>query len=247
MRRADKIIVPSSATRQAALDFMPDLHPDHISITTLGIGEEFQEIDPGKIAEASSRLKLPGHYVLFVGTIEPRKNLSALVESYRRLVEAGSIRESLVIAGKLGWGYDELLKQIDVPELKGKVHMLGYLDQEDLPAVYAGAKLFVYPSLFEGFGFPPLEAMACGVPTVSTLSSSLIENLAGAAELVQPDSVEALADAMSRLLNDESLWASRRAMGLEQANRYRWEHTARATLECYKEAMAINRHGLSKP
>ena len=90
-----------------------------------------------------------------------------------------------MLAGKLGWGYEALLKQVQAPALRGKVHLAGYVDQKDLPAVYAGARLFVYPSLHEGFGFPPLEAMACGVPVISTLSSSLVENLEGAAELVR--------------------------------------------------------------
>lgn len=241
MKRADAIIVPSKATQQAALDFMPDLDPGNIHITSLGIGEEFRLIDHSKIEETVRRLELPESYILFVGTLEPRKNLTTLVESYRQLVEAGSISEDLVIAGKLGWGYDELLKQLDVPSIRDKVHLLGYLDQKDLPAVYAGARLFVYPSLFEGFGFPPLEAMACGVPTISTLSSSLIENLEGAAELVPPSNVEALAEAINLLLNDHELWASRRVRGLEQASRFRWSNTARATIECYQAAMASDR------
>ena len=146
-----------------------------------------------------------------------------------------------MLAGKLGWGYEALLKQIDVPALRGKVHLAGYVDQQDLPAVYSGARLFVYPSLHEGFGFPPLEAMACGVPVISTLSSSLVENLAGVAELVSPDDVAALADAIRRVLADETLWAKRRAQGLEQASHYRWDRTARETLKSYQAAMGIER------
>jgi glycosyltransferase involved in cell wall biosynthesis len=247
MRRADTLIVPSQATRQAALDFMPDLNPDDIKVTSLGIGDEFRLIEPGIVQEATRRLKLPRRYVLFVGTLEPRKNLAMLVESYRQLAEAGAITEHLVIAGKLGWGYEALLKQISEPALKGKVHLMGYLDQKDLPAVYAGARLFIYPSLFEGFGFPPLEAMACGVPTISTLSSSLIENLRGAAELVPPDSVEALAEAMSRLLSDKELWTSRREQGLEHANHFRWKNTARETIKCYQATLATDHRGSAHP
>jgi glycosyltransferase involved in cell wall biosynthesis len=238
LRRADAVVVPSQATRQAILAFLPDLPPDRIHVTVPGIGDEFRLCDPASVREVVARLKLPQPYFLYVGTIEPRKNLPALVESYQRLVESGAIKEHLVLAGKLGWGYEALLKQIQVPALRGKVHLAGYVDQQDLPAVYAGARLFVYPSLHEGFGFPPLEAMACGVPVISTISSSLVENLTGAAELVSPDNVAALADAIRRLLTDDTLRAKRRTQGLAQANHFRWDQTARETVNSYHAAMA---------
>lgn len=241
LRRTDVVLVPSQATRQAILEFLPDLQPDHIHVTVPGIGEEFRLCDSRSAQEVIARLMLPQPYILYVGTLEPRKNLPALVESYRRLVEAGAIKEHLVLAGKLGWGYEALLKQMHAPALRGKVHLAGYVDQQDLPAVYAGARLFVYPSLHEGFGFPPLEAMACGVPVISTLSSSLVENLEGAAELVAPDDIAALADAIRRLLTDDALRAKRRTQGLEQASHYRWDQTAMATLKSYQAAMVIDR------
>jgi len=121
------------------------------------------------------------------------------------------------------------------------VHLAGYVDQKDLPAVYAGARLFVYPSLHEGFGFPPLEAMACGVPVISTRSSSLAENLERAAELVVPDDIAGLADAMQRLLTDDTLRAKRQGQGLELARQYRWEQTARETVKSYQAAMEMAR------
>lgn len=241
LRRADVVVVPSQATRQAILEFLPDLQPDRIHVTVPGIGEEFRLCDPVSVREVVARLKLPQPYILYVGTLEPRKNLPALVESYRRLVEAGAIKEHLVLAGKLGWGYEALLKQIQVPALRGRVYLAGYVDQKDLPAVYAGARLFVYPSLHEGFGFPPLEAMACGVPVISTRSSSLAENLERAAELVAPDDIAGLADAMQRLLTDDTLRAKRQGQGLEQACQYRWEQTARETVKSYQAAMEMAR------
>ena len=241
LRRTDVVVVPSRATRQAILEFLPDLQPDRIHVTVPGIGEEFRLCDPASVREVVARLKLPQPYILYVGTLEPRKNLPALVESYRRLVEAGAIKEHLVLAGKLGWGYEALLKQISVPALRGRVHLAGYVDQKDLPAVYAGARLFVYPSLHEGFGFPPLEAMACGVPVISTRSSSLAENLERAAELVAPDDIAGLADAMQRLLTDDTLRAKRQGQGLEQALQYRWEQTTRETVKSYQAAMEMAR------
>ena len=241
LRRADAVVVPSRATRQAILEFLPDLQPDRIHVTVPGIGEEFRLCDPSSVQEVVARLKLPQPYILYVGTLEPRKNLPALVESYRRLVETNSMKEHLVLAGKLGWGYEALLAQIDTPLLRGRVHLAGYVDQKDLPAVYAGASLFVYPSLHEGFGFPPLEAMACGVPVISTRSSSLAENLEDAAELVAPDDIAGLADAMQRLLTDDTLRAKRQGQGLEQARQYRWEQTARETVKSYQAAMEMAR------
>jgi glycosyltransferase involved in cell wall biosynthesis len=238
VERTDGIIVPSRATKKAVMDFMPEVNPDRIYVTALGISEEFRLLDPAYVENITSRLELPKSYILYVGTLEPRKNLPALVESFRRLVEAGEIKEDLVIAGKLGWGYDELLQQIDVPVLRGRVHLAGYVDQKDLPAIYAGARLFVYPSLFEGFGFPPLEAMACGVPTISTKTSSLIENLKDAAELVPAGDIEALTDSIKLLLTDTVLWEKRRLQGLELAGRYRWENTARDTLKCFERTLA---------
>jgi len=241
LSRADVVVVPSQATRQAVLEFLPNLDPDRIRVTVPGIGEEFRPCDPASIREVVTRLMLPDPYILYVGTLEPRKNLPALVEAYRRLVEAGVIKEHLVLAGKLGWGYEALLKQVQAPVLRGRVHLAGYVSQQDLPAVYAGSRLFVYPSLHEGFGFPPLEAMACGVPVISTRSSSLTENLEAAAELVAPDDVAGLADAMHRLLTDDSLRVTLQERGLEQVRRYRWEQTARATVKSYQAAMVIAR------
>jgi glycosyltransferase involved in cell wall biosynthesis len=238
LHRTDLVIVPSQSTREAILKFLPDFQPDRIHVTVPGIGEEFRLCDRALVQEVAARLTLPQPYILYVGTLEPRKNLPMLVESYRRLVETGTIKEHLVLAGKLGWGYESLLKQIKVPALRGKVHLAGYVDRKALPAVYAGARLFVYPSLHEGFGFPPLEAMACGVPVISTQTSSLVENLKEAAELVEPNDVQGLAEAMRRVLTDDVRWAALRAQGLERASRYRWEQTARETLNVYYMAAA---------
>ena len=240
VRRADLVIAPSQATRQAILKFLPTTDPDRIHVTVPGIGEEFRPHCAADVHEVLTRLRIPVPYVLHVGTIEPRKNLSLLLKSYRRLVVERGIKEHLVLAGRLGWGYAEILREARLPACQERVHVLGYVDQDDLPFVYAGASIFVFPSLEEGFGFPPLEAMACGVPVVSTLSSSLIENLQGAAVLVGWDDVGELADAMHRLLSDATLRAAYRAKGLERATRYRWEETARETVGCYRAAMGVD-------
>jgi glycosyltransferase involved in cell wall biosynthesis len=240
IRRAHLVSVPSHFTRQAILELMPDIPSERIHVIPAGVGEEFHLQALNDVQRAKSRLRLDWPYILYVGTIEPRKNLQRLVESYERLIAAGGVREHLVLAGRLGWDYQGILDKINSPALRDRVHLPGYISQSDLPLLYAGARLFVYPSLQEGFGFPPLEAMACGVPTIASLSSSLTENLRDAAELVPPDDTEALTVAMKHLLHDSQLHAKRRDLGLARAAQFRWERTARQTLKCYR-ALAANR------
>jgi glycosyltransferase involved in cell wall biosynthesis len=242
IRRADLVIVPSGATLQHIARVMPEFSLDRTRVIPLGVGDEFHLYPPQEVRKAVRRLQLPSPYVLYVGTIEPRKNLPRLVESYRRLIAKDKITEHLVLVGRLGWNYKDLLAQLDTPELRGRTHLMGYVSQRDLPWFYAGANLFIYPSLEEGFGFPPLEAMACGVPTIASLSSSLAENLRGAAILIPAEDGEALTAAMRRLLRDKQLQAQHRALGLARAAQFRWEETARQTLNCYKILAARRDH-----
>lgn len=233
IRRAHLINVPSRTTRDAILEWLPDMPPEKVCVTEYGVSSCFHPAPQEQVSRETRRLGLPESYVLFVGTIEPRKNLDLLVESYRKMVLAGEISEHLVLAGKLGSGYQPLLEQIERTKLRDRVHLLGFVPEPDLPWLYRGARLFVYPSLSEGFGFPPLEAMACGVPVISTLGSSLEENLHGAAELIPTKDANALAELMHRLLRDEALREQRRDVGLRRAAAFRWENTARRVLECY--------------
>jgi glycosyltransferase involved in cell wall biosynthesis len=235
IRCADLVSVPSRSTQQDILDLMPEVPAARIRVITPGVGTEFRPYATDKVRAEMRRLGLPFPYILSLGTLEPRKNLPRLVESYRQLIATGEIREHLVLAGQLGWGYKPLLAQVASPELRGRVHLLGYVSQRDLPWLYGGARLFVYPSLREGFGFPPLEAMACGAPTIASLSSSLAENLQGAASLIPPTDGEALTAAMRRLLHNEQLRAQCREQGLARAAEFRWEKTARQTLDCYED------------
>jgi alpha-1,3-rhamnosyl/mannosyltransferase len=200
-----------------------------------GVSDEFRPDACQHVVSNGSRLRVPAGYVLYVGTIEPRKNLELLLECYGRLVVAGAVDEDLVLAGRLGWDYERVVALASAPSLRDRVHLLGYVDQGALAGLYAGARVFVYPSLEEGFGLPPLEAMACGVPVVASTAPALVENLDGAAELVHVDSPDALGDALLRMLRDKQLWETRRREGLARAERFRWEESARATLACYEE------------
>jgi glycosyltransferase involved in cell wall biosynthesis len=241
--RADLVTVPSHSTKQQILEFVPKLPVSRLRLVVPGIGEEFRVYDPEVVKREVRRLRLPQSYILHVGTIEPRKNLLRLIEAYRRVVGQGSTGAHLVLAGRLGWNYEGVLAQLNSPELDGLIHLPGYVPQSDLLWYYAGASLFVYPSFQEGFGFPPLEAMACGVPTISSLSTSLVENLMGAAELVRPNDVGALAAAMTRLLQNMQLRTERKEQGLERAARFRWIETARQTLDCYQSLIDVSKAG----
>lgn len=238
IRRADRIVVPSSYTKSEVLRVVPEVASERVDVIPWGVGPEFGPTAAEDVARARARYGLTRPYVLFVGTVEPRKNLETLVEAFRLAAEREGIDEQLVLAGRLGWGYERLLATLDDPWFHGRVLRLGYVDQADLPGLYAGARAFVFPALAEGFGFPPLEAMACGTPVLASDSSSLRENLAGAAELVAPGDRDALAAGLVRLLHDEALRRARRAAGIERAAAFRWETTAQATLDCYRRLAA---------
>lgn len=239
IKRTNRVIVPSAATKADILGLLPRLDPNRVRVIPHGVADDFHPRPAEDLEETAARLRLPARYILHVGTIEPRKNLSLLVEAYRHLLRTAPIPEDLVLAGRLGWDYQPLLRMIEAPDLRERVHLTGYVDRGDLPRLYAGARLFVCPSFYEGFGFPPLEAMACGVPTIASLSSSLTENLRDAAELVPLGDVQALTAAMARLLRDDERRAGARKRGLERVAEFRWELTARATLRCYEELAAL--------
>lgn len=234
IRRADLINVPSAATRDALLRTLPETPPDTVRVTPYGVSSRFQPLPAGE-QPAVGRWMPPAPYILALGTIEPRKNLGLLLDAYRRLVREPGVAEHLVLAGHRGHGWREVAGALRHRDLRGRVHPVGFVPEPDLPALYRGARLFVYPSLAEGFGFPPLEAMACGVPVIATTGSSLEENLAGAADLVPPGAAAALASAMHRLLADDTHRASRIREGLARVTAFRWEETARRVVACYRD------------
>jgi glycosyltransferase involved in cell wall biosynthesis len=240
LRRADLVTVPSESTKREILRCVPGVDAMKIRVVVPGINDEFKPMSARRVAAAADKLGVRKPYVLYVGTLEPRKNLLTLVDAFRRLVEEHDVEEDLVLAGKAGWGYEPLFEKIRVHGLDDRIHRLGYVPHELLPGLVGGASLFVYPSLAEGFGFPPLEAMACGVPTIASDSSSLAENLDGAAVLVSPNDPVALGGAMIKVLRDEPVRHELRQKGLERVESYRWERTARETIACYRELMSLN-------
>jgi glycosyltransferase involved in cell wall biosynthesis len=184
------------------------------------------------VEEVVARLRIKLPYILFNGTLERRKNVARLVRAYRRLVGRGA-PHTLVLAGTLGWRPQALLAEIAV-DAPGRIVLTGSVTVADLDALYRGAAAFAYPSLYEGFGLPVMDAMARGVPCVVSSASSLPEVAGDAALLADPLSVGSITEALERITTDEALAATLSATGLERAADLTWDRTARATLDVYR-------------
>jgi glycosyltransferase involved in cell wall biosynthesis len=231
IRSADAIITVS---RHTAEDLVRRTRADRRKIHVVPLAASLPS-SHSDVGEALARLKVRTPYVLFAGTLEPRKNLVRLVRAYRRVAGRGA-PHSLVLAGPMGWRPQALMREISM-EGPGQIFMTGFTSPEDLDALYRGADVFVYPSLYEGFGLPVLEAMARGTPCVVSTSSSLPEIAGEAAVPVDPRSVAGLAEAMQRVIEDGELAIRLRVAGLSRAPAYSWEETARLTLEVYRSLL----------
>jgi alpha-1,3-rhamnosyl/mannosyltransferase len=234
IRRADLVTVPSASVKTDILRFVNDVSEERIRVIACGIDDTFRPRNAAEVAPVLKRLGIPTPYVLYLGTLDPRKNLPMLIDVFAELA-ACSRPEHLVLGGDAGWSPNELLLCIARHGLEARIHLPGYIAEADLPFVYAGAALFVYPSLLEGFGFPPLEAMATGVPVVASDTSSLRENLAGAAALVPAGDARQLKMAMRTLLTDEVARSSAAEAGLKRSQAYRWDRFGAETFACYEE------------
>jgi glycosyltransferase involved in cell wall biosynthesis len=239
VQRASAVLAVSEHTKRELVEILGV--PAHkVTVTYDAADAQFAPPTTEQLAAFRARHGLPSRYILFVGTLEPRKNLPALLEAYAQLARHDPT--PLLIGGGKGWLYEPIFARLDALGLRDKVRFCGFLDQDELPLWYGGATVFVYPSAYEGFGMPPLEAMACGAPVVASNSSSLPEVLGDAALLVDPHDTAGLAEALGRVLHDEALRAAMRARGLKQAQRFSWLDTAQRTLEVYR-LVASGRRG----
>ena len=240
-RVARRVIADSNATAHdlIVLNGVPE---EKIKVVYPGVDDLLNPVsDPRKITELRERTGIPGPYVLHVGSIQPRKNLTRLVEAFAQIQDVGE-RLTLVLAGRLGWGYERLMERIEQMGLSGRVILPGYVPDEDLATLYTGAQIYTFPSLYEGFGFPALEAMACGTPVVCANTSSLPELVGDAALTVAPTDTQGLADALRRLLTDKGLSQELITRGFERVKRFTWEASAQATLEVLLDTASINRN-----
>ena len=233
-RKADLIIVPSQAVERDVVERL-GVREDRVAIVAHGCEPRFQPTADGPAQRAAAaRYGLPPRYVLAVGTLEPRKNLITLLRAYARLrAAAGDRPPGLVLAGARGWLDSPIYQTVRSLGLDEVVRVPGFIDDDDLPAVYRGAEMLAFPSLREGFGLPLLEAMACGVPVVASNTSALPEVAGDAALLVDPHDVDALAAAIGRVLRDEALRRRLRLAGIARAGQFSWEKAARQTLDAY--------------
>ncbi len=233
-RRADRLVTISESTRQDAIRLV-GVPPRKIIAAPVGVTGNFRPVEDASLRErARHKYGLPPRFVLFVGLMEPRKNLDTLLRAFPRVTQTcPDVR--LVIAGRKGWGYQQTLRRLEDLGLEGRVHFTGYVAQEDLPALYSLAEIFVYPSWYEGAGMPVLEAMACGAPVVTSNVSSMPEFAGGAGVLVPPGSPEAIAEALIRLLKDPEERRHRSAAGLRRAAEFTWSRTARLVLQACRD------------
>jgi glycosyltransferase involved in cell wall biosynthesis len=231
VRRADAIVAPSRSTAEDVLS-RTGVDPRALHVVPLASALPSGTLDA---EEVLARLKIPTPYVLSVGTLEPRKNLVRLVRAYRR-VAANGYPHALVLVGPLGWHHEPLMRELALAG-PGEIVMTGSVGDEDLDAVYRAADVFAYPSLYEGFGLPVLEAMARGVPTVASTTSSLPEVAGDAAIGVDPRSVREIAQGIEALLSDVDVAERHASRGRARAERFSWDETARLTLRVYERVL----------
>jgi glycosyltransferase involved in cell wall biosynthesis len=234
LRRARHVLADSESTRLDLVELM-GIPADRITVIGAGVDERFKRVsDPTFLAAVRARYNLPERFILGTSTLEPRKNFTGLIAAFNRLAAAGPADLHLVIAGGKGWLYDDIFAAAAASPVSQRIHFPGFVADEDLPALYTLADLFAFPSHYEGFGIPVLEAMACGTPVVCADNSSLPEVAGDAALLVPATDSQALVDAMHRLLIDTSLREALVGRGLEQARKFAWEKAAERLLAVYE-------------
>ena len=236
--RAARVITISEQTKRDLVRFYR-VSPRRITVTPLAAGPEYKPQPPSEVSRVVERYGIKGRYVLAVGNVQPRKNLTRLIEAFGS-VSSEVADVEIVVAGRSTWRGSEVETAVAQLGLREKARFVGYVPDEDLPALYTGAAVFCYPSLYEGFGLPPLEAMQCGAPTVVSNVASLPEVVGDAALLVDPYSVRDIAAALRRLLTDEAVWREYRERGLARASLFSWEQTARLTREVYESVLVAS-------
>ncbi len=242
VKYADAIIAISKHTRDDLVRLF-NAPPGLITVTHLAAGQEYHPVrDAGKLKAARKKYGLPeGGYVLFVGSLEPRKNVRTLLEAYAGIKESFKRDFPLVIAGGKGWMNSDIPGVVKDLKIEKHARFAGYIDSPDIAAVYSGASVFVYPSLYEGFGLPILEAMGCGTPVITSNTSSMPEVAGDAAVLVTPTDADALGGALEAVLGNDDARAEMGRKGLERAKMFSWEKCAKETLEVYRKATGIDR------
>lgn len=231
-----ELIITVSGISRSALIAHAGVDPERIRVVQNGVSDQFSPVsDEQTLASVRNRYHLPDRFALWIGEFRPQKNLEVLVKGWAKLRDMNEEVPDLVLAGAQDGEFRKIRREVKRRKLEEKVWFPGYIRQDDLPALYSAAEVFIFPSLFEGFGLPPLEAMACGTPCVVSNSSSLPEATGRAAYMFNPTSAEELAEVVHRVLTDDALRERLREEGREQAGLFSWEKSAERTLEIYRE------------
>ncbi len=237
-RKAARIATVSEYSRQDIIRTYK-LPPEKVVVTYNGVESQFspRESYVNETEAIGRRFGIERQFLLAVGSLQPRKNLVRLIRAYAKLrSESDDFTHQLVIVGRKLWLADEIFTEVSRQKWSKDVILTDYVKDEDLPALYRAADIFVYPSLFEGFGLPPLEAMACGTPVITSNTSSLPEVVGDAALLIDPSDEQDLAGALLKVVRDASLRSRMREMGIEQAKKFTWHAAAEKTLQLYRES-----------
>ena len=237
LRMADKIISVSYHTKRDLIKYLK-IPKDKIEVIYHGVDEDYKPLPEKEVEMIKKKYNITTPFILYVGSLKPLKNIPTLIKAYYKLRKQG-LEYKLVITGKKRWKYREIFKLINKLNLQKDVIFTGYVPREDLPALYNAADLFVSPSLYEGFGLPPLEAMACGTPVITSNTSSLPEVVGDAGIMVDPYDVDGLAKAMYEVLTNDGLREELRKRGLKRAKLFNWKKCAEEHLKVYEEVYHI--------
>lgn len=232
--RADMILTPSENTRRDIVDFY-GINKNKIKVLYPGLSSVFLKKQSADTEQIKKKYALPDKFILFLGAIEPRKNILGIIEGFEKIASSLPNSYSLIIAGADGWKTEKIYEPARVSHCREKIKFIGYVAPEDKPPLYAAADLFVYPSFYEGFGFPVLEAMACGTPVITSNRSSLPEVAGGdSAWLVNPNRTDEIAYAMFMMLTNDNLKKSFVQKGFEQSKKFNWQKTAAQWIDLIK-------------
>lgn len=235
--RADHILADSDATRDDLVSVLR-VPPEKITVVHLAANRAFRPVPEAEARQAANRYGLEPGYLLFVGTLEPRKNIPGLLRAYRILLDRKVTAAPLVLVGAKGWLYDEIFDHVEALELKRHLRFLHEVPDGQMPALYTAASVLTMPSFYEGFGLPALEAMSCGTPVVVADRASLPEVVGEAGILIDPEDPDAIARGLERVLTEDALRSRLRESGLERASTFSWERVAQETFEVYRGVLS---------
>ncbi|MGI8734790.1 MAG: glycosyltransferase family 4 protein [Pyrinomonadaceae bacterium] len=237
VRSAAMIIAVTESMKREICEHL-GVRAERVAVTPEAPRRSFRRVPLEQTVEIRRSLGVEDDFILFVGTIEPRKNLLTLMRALEEILRNTSLRPQLVIAGGKGWLMEELFSFLEKSVAKERVRFIGYTSDDELRSLYSSCRISVYPSLYEGFGLPPLEAMACGAPVITSRIPAIAETVGSAAILIDPTDVDGLASSIAELWNDLPQRLQLSTAGLQRSATFSWETTARMTLEVYREVLA---------